>query len=215
DHQAARVVLERAAGLLDGLPPDHPRRLSIASQLVEVQAALGPAAPAIEALERILSQQRAAPGVDPTEVTSTRLRLAEVLLRDGRADQARPHLRAVVDQLEASQGPVAPALADPATALGECLLAQAEPAEALALLERAWSLREREEGFAAERARTAFALARALAAAAPDPQPRALALAEQARDAQAGRGPEGSTEVAAIEAWIGDAKARLGETSSP
>ena len=90
----------------------------------------------------------------------------------------------------------------PLTGLGQSYLRLGKPAAAVAVLERAMQIRDREEPSIANRSETQFALGRALWESGGD-RARAVALATKARDGYAkSPGPMASVEVSEVETWL-------------
>jgi hypothetical protein len=93
------------------------------------------------------------------------------------------------------------------TGLGWALLGLGKPADALALLERALTIRSAhviDPNFVAD---TRFGLAHALwsaPAAQGRDRPRARTLAEQARDGYAAAGDAHEAELAEVDAWLAE-----------
>jgi hypothetical protein len=112
-------------------------------------------------------------------------------------------MEAVLDTFERVLGRDHPFLADPMTGLGEVALADGRPAEAQALLERAWEIRSTHIADGGVREQTAFSLAQAIWDAAPGDRPHALDLAAEARDGYAGI-PDMASRLAVVDRWITD-----------
>ena len=94
-----------------------------------------------------------------------------------------------------------PFVADPLTGLGEVALAEHHPADARALLERAWELRSTHVADAGVREETAFSLARAIWESAPADRRHALELAREAHDGYAAI-PDLASEAARGRSWL-------------
>ena len=110
-------------------------------------------------------------------------------------------MEAVLDTFERVLGRDHPFLADPMTGLGEVALAERRPADAQALLERAWEIRSTHIADGGVREQTAFSLAQAIWDGAPADRKHALELAAEARDGYAAI-PDLAPSVALVDRWL-------------
>jgi tetratricopeptide (TPR) repeat protein len=131
--------------------------------------------------------------------------LGAVANAEGKYEEARGYLERALTIWEQALGrPEHPHVAATLTVLGETLLGQEKPAEALPLLERALTIRTASVGEPTELAYTHFVLARALWDAPTEAgrdRERARTLAEQARSIYADAGEKSAKELRAVEAW--------------
>jgi hypothetical protein len=125
----------------------------------------------------------------------------QALIALDRASEAREDLELVRDSFEKSLGRDHPFVADPLTGLGEVALAEHHPADARAVLERAWELRSTHVADAGVREQTAFSLARAVWESAPGDRRHALELAREAHDGYAAI-PDLASRLHAVDRWL-------------
>src|SRR6185503_6617541 len=194
------------------LGSQHP---DLATSLVDHARAslvLGHPESALEASDRALAIAGALhpPGSYPVE--SARLRRGQALIALGRISEARRDLETVRKEFERALGSDHPLLADQLTALGEAALAERRPAEARAVLERAWEIRATNVADAGAREQTAFSLARAVWDSAPADRAHALQLGSEARDGYAAI-PDLAPRLATVEQWLGTRPSRRARPS--
>jgi hypothetical protein len=151
--------------------------------------------------ERALAVAGAIFPADSFEVATARLIRGRALVALDRAAEARSDLEAVVGIFERLLGRDHPFLAEPMTGLGEVALAERRPADAHALLERAWEMRSTHTADGGAREETAFQLARAIWEASPADRRHALDLAAEARDGYAAM-PDFVSRLAAVDRWL-------------
>ena len=141
------------------------------------------------------------------EVGAARLVRGQALLALGRGAEARADMDAVLDTFERVLGRDHPFLADPLTGLGEVALAERRPADAQALLERAWEIRSTHIADGGVREQTAFSLAQAIWDAAPADRKHALELAAEARDGYTAI-PDLGPSVGLVDRWLAGRRSR-------
>jgi serine/threonine protein kinase/tetratricopeptide (TPR) repeat protein len=200
-YAEAQAIAERALKLRESaLGPDHPYTGDSLQTLGTVLGERGDGARGIALLERALRVKEKAQGAEHPYVAEALEHLGQVLLHEHRYADALVRYQRALAIREKTQ-PENPGLSIPLTGIGEVHLAQAEPHEALAPLERAVRLIEskKEKVDPAIVADSHFALARALGALGRE-GPRARSLAERSREAltRLGHPPE----LARVESWL-------------
>jgi tetratricopeptide (TPR) repeat protein len=174
---------------------------------------LGHAERALQAADRALAIASALHTSGAFPIESARLRRGQALVALGRSPEGRRELETVRKAFERSLGSDHPLLADPLTALAEAALAEHRPADARALLERAWELRATHIADAGAREQTAFSLARAVWDSAPADRHHALELAREAREGFAAIA-DLAPRLAAVDRWLDTRAPRQGRASS-
>ncbi len=176
-YEEARQRSERARDLAE----KYPDPLKLAGALISLGAALSE----LGRHEEAQQQQRRALALRQKALGPAHALVAESLRFHGvelthlrKYREARAELDRALVIHEKALGKDHPDLTYPLVALGDLMLAQGQPAEALPFLERAQKLTP--EGNI--RAEVRFALARALWGAKRSERPRAVALATEARD---------------------------------
>jgi len=155
-------------------------------------------------LERALEIMEAKFSPEHPVGATARSNLAEGLRKLGRFEEAIESYRRAERSFAAGLGPESVYVAVPLQGIAEVELARGRPGAALAVLERALALRQREEVAPHCLAETRFALARALRDGCLD-RPRASALASQALKGLAGQKGEDDAELRRrIEAWLAE-----------
>jgi serine/threonine-protein kinase len=181
-------------------------RPDLAASLVNLSRAmlmLGDAGKAREAAGRAFKLASAVFPADAYEVNAALLARAHALVSLKRAAEARADATPVEASFERTLGRDHPFLADPMTVLGEVALAEGRPADARAVLERAWEIRSTHVTDAGAREETAFALARAIWDSSEADRTHALELANEARDGYA-EIPDLAPRLTAVQQWIGE-----------
>jgi hypothetical protein len=163
--------------------------------------ALGEARRALDVANRALAIAAGFFPAESYEVGAARLVRGQALISLDRGSDARADMEAVLDTFERVLGRDHPFLADAMTGLGEVALAEKRPADAQALLERAWELRATHTADGGVREQTAFSLARAIWDAAPADRKHALDLAAEARDGFANI-PDMAPKLALVDLWL-------------
>jgi tetratricopeptide (TPR) repeat protein len=123
---------------------------------------------------------------------------------EGKYEEARGYHERALTILEKALDSEHPDVATVLMNLGEALLGQAKPAEALPHFERALTIRTSNLGDPTELAYTRFVLARALWAAPTNQgrdRRRARTLAELARRAYADAGEKATNELQEVQKW--------------
>ena len=198
DLAGAERHLQQSLSLYrDILGEQHPSLAVALNNLSEVHMRRGDYQPAESLYHQAQAILVAASGPTHPNVGVVHNNLGDVLRRLGRRDQAREHYTRARTIFQIALGQQNPALAYPLTGMGELLVDDDRPADALPLLEQALALRE--GGDPTDLARTRFALARALG---PTDGPRAHALASQARTDYTSAGPAYARELAEVTAWL-------------
>jgi predicted Ser/Thr protein kinase len=195
DFASAIAVRERALG------PQHPDLAPSLVSQARAKLALGEPAPAVEMSSRALAIAAAVYPADAYEASAARVARGLALVALERPAEARADLDFARDAFERQLGSDHPFLADPLTGLGEVWLTDGHPAEARALLERAWELRSTHLADGGAREQTAFDLARAIWDAAPADRPHALELAAEALEGYAAFADLGGRR-GAVERWV-------------
>jgi tetratricopeptide (TPR) repeat protein len=153
---------------------------------------------ALDAFRRTLDIRTAAQGADHALTLRVVGRAGQVLARLERCREARPLLARAIDGLtKAGLNPEGTADALVATAL--CDLAEHQPAQALAHLERASAIAARLDADPAMRGTVDWHTARALAALGR--RGAAIALARKAAQEMAGD-PDAAADLAAVRSWL-------------
>ena len=183
EHQRALVEMRAALALKQQvLPAEHPDIAisweAIANELNE----LGQTAEAERAINAALAIYERAYGHDNPLLARCLGNRGEILAKLGLLHEAEADQRAAVERWSGYVGRNHQWVAYPLTALGDTLIAEHRPREAVTVLERALSIREEAEPASEMVAETRLDLARALWEAGLDPG-RARALAAQARAA--------------------------------
>jgi tetratricopeptide (TPR) repeat protein len=179
---------------------DHP---DVAISLNSYGTALhetGASQPGLEALERATTIMEKAYGGGYRYVGMTMSNQGEILNALSRQKEALPLFRKALDIVSADMDPKSGWLAFPLTGLGRSLLGLGRAREAVAPLERALAIRDRDETLPLPRGETRFALARALWESGGD-RARALTLAASARD-EYQRATKAAKNVVEIDAWL-------------
>jgi tetratricopeptide (TPR) repeat protein/tRNA A-37 threonylcarbamoyl transferase component Bud32 len=196
---AFRDAYETLAAIL---PATSPELLFSLGNMAEIQRMRGDfekACPSMLEVERIV--EASFPAVH-REAGTTNNNIATCLQEWGKAEESLPRFDAAIDIRRQVHGERHLYVANSLTGKGRALLDLDRAAEALPLLEEAYSIRGETEAPPRKRARTEFALARALASTGGDAK-RARTLA---RDALAGLKAQDDATVAdrvtAIEAWL-------------
>lgn len=197
DFGASASVREQILGA------GHP---DLAASLVNLSKAalmLGDADQALEAAARAYKLASAVFPGDAYEVNAALLARAHALVVLKRTADARADVTAVETAFEKTLGRDHPFLADPMTVFGEVALAEGQPQEARAVLERAWEIRSTHVTDGGAREETGFALARAIWGSAEADRTHALELANEARDGLAAI-PDLAARLAVVQQWIGE-----------
>jgi len=201
DFTAAVAIRQQALGAA------HP---DLAASMINVARAvlvLGDPRRALEMASRAMTTVAAFLPAESYEVGTARLVRGQALLALGRGAEARADMDAVLDTFERVLGRDHPFLADPLTGLGEAALAERRPADAQALLERAWEIRSTHIADGGVREQTAFSLAQAIWDAAPADRKHALELASEARDGYMAI-PDLAANVGLVDRWLAGRRAR-------
>jgi tRNA A-37 threonylcarbamoyl transferase component Bud32 len=201
DFTAAVALRQQALGAA------HP---DLAASMINVARAvlvLGDPRRALEMANRAMTTVAAFLPAESYEVGTARLVRGQALLALGRGAEARADMDAVLDTFERVLGRDHPFLADPLTGLGEAALAERRPADAQALLERAWEIRSTHIADGGVREQTAFSLAQAIWDAAPADRKHAFELATEARDGYMAI-PDLAANVGLVDRWLAGRRAR-------
>jgi eukaryotic-like serine/threonine-protein kinase len=199
----ARVLYERALEIRERvLGPEHPELSSQLDNLGRLLVRQGELDAAERFHERAVAVAEKALGREhPTTALAVGSLGALQQARGNHAEAERLHHEALAT-LERAHGSSHPFLLDPLLALGEIATDGGRPDEAVALLERALSVRGEDPNRLAE---LQIALARALwdaSTAAGGDRSRALALANEAAESLRAAGPEREPEREKVEAWL-------------
>jgi len=195
DFSAAVAIRQQALGTA------HPNLAASMTNLARAILVLGDARRAHDIANRALSIAGAFFPAESYEVGAARLVRGQALIALDRAGEARADMEAVLDTFERALGRDHPFLADPMTGLGEVALSEHKPADAQALLERAWEVRSTHTADGGVREQTAFSLAQAIWEAAPGDRRHALELATEARDGYAAIA-DMAQKHALVERWL-------------
>jgi eukaryotic-like serine/threonine-protein kinase len=195
DFSAAVAIRQQALG---GAHPDLAASMIGLARTVLV---LGDARRALDTGGRALAIAGGFLPAESYEVGAARLVRGQALLALGRGAEARVDMDAVLDTFERVLGRDHPFLADPMTTLGEIALAERRPADAQAMLERAWDIRSTHITDGGVREQTAFSLAQAIWDAAPADRKHALELATEAREGYAGL-PDMARRLEQVDRWL-------------
>ena len=183
------------------LGPGHPELAASLVGLSRAALMLDDGDQALETAGRAFKLASAIFPPDAYEVNAAQLARAHALWAVRRTAEARADAAAVEAAFEKVLGRDHPFLADPMTVLGEVALAEGHPADARAVLERAWEFRSTHVTDAGAREETGFALARAIWESAVEDRPHALELAGEARDGYAAI-PDLAPRLAVVQRWI-------------
>ncbi|HXT97140.1 MAG TPA: serine/threonine-protein kinase [Polyangia bacterium] len=183
------------------LGPVHPDLAASLANLSKAALMLDDADQALDAAARAAKLASGIFPADAYEVNAALLARAHALVALRRAPEARADVTAVEAAFEKLLGRDHPFLAEPMTVLGEVALAEGRPADARAVLERAWEIRSTHVTDAGAREETAFALARAIWESAPADRTHALELANEAHDGYAAI-PDLAPRLATVGRWI-------------
>jgi serine/threonine protein kinase/tetratricopeptide (TPR) repeat protein len=183
------------------LGPDHPDVGLSEGNLGYVLEGVGRAEEALPHVEKSIAIQEKRLGSGHPNLANELNNRGEILNALGKSAEARQSFEGAISIWERELGTNAPILGYPLTGTGISYLVDANPARALAPLERALSVRAGKDVDPVDRAETFFALARALWAAGHE-RDRARRLAEEARAAYAHAAIE--KNLADVDAWIRD-----------
>jgi tetratricopeptide (TPR) repeat protein/predicted Ser/Thr protein kinase len=184
-----------------GLGPQHPDLAPSLVNQARAKLALGEPALAVEAANRALAISSAVYPADAYETAAARVERGLALVALDRPIDARADLDFARESFERQLGGDHPFLADPLTGLGEVNLTEGRPADARAVLEKAWELRSTHLADGGAREQTAFDLARAIWESAPQDRPHALELAAEAQEGYAAI-PDLASRHATVERWL-------------
>ena len=194
-HEQALAIREKAFG------PEHPHVAISLSNLGGVQFAMGAYEQAKALHERSLHIYEKTIDPDHPLVAIALNNLAETLHKTGAHEEARRLFERARGIVEKTQGSEHPDLAYSLMGLARVALAQERTQEAISFAEQASRVREDAGVSPVQVAEARFLLARALVGADHE---RARALAEEARDVYRSTGEETTTELAELEAWLGE-----------
>jgi hypothetical protein len=203
DFASSVSVREQALG------PAHPDLAASLVNLARSQLMLDEAVPAHDAATRALKIVSAVYPPDAYEVNAALLARGEALIELNRPAEARADIQAVLTGFERILGRDHPFLADPMTALGRIALVEGRPADARAVLERAWEIRSTHVADAGAREETAFNLARAIWGSSETDRAHAIELAREAQEGYAAI-PDLAPRLAAVQSWLGDRQEKSG-----
>jgi tetratricopeptide (TPR) repeat protein len=195
DFSAAVAMRQQVLGTT------HPDLAASTINLARAALMLGDARRAVDTANRALMIAGSFLPAESYEVGAARLVRGQALLDLGRAAEARADIKAVLETFERVLGRDHPFLADPMLGLGQLALAEGRPADAQALLERAWEIRSIHNADGGVREQTAFSLARAIWDAAPGDRKHATELATEARDGYAAL-PDMASRLAQVDRWL-------------
>ena len=187
------------------LGPTHPRVAVALNNVASVLVTQRRYEEALPVLERAITVERETLGPEHPHLAIFELNVGDVLLGLGRVDEAEERYRRATPIVEAAFGPDHVYVSYGVVGQGRVHLARGEPERAVPLLERGLTLRAAHGVPEAHRAEAAFALARALG---PDERARARTLAKQARASFASAGPGSALELAEVDAWLAEHRAR-------
>lgn len=197
DFASSVSVREQALG------PVHPELGASLVNLARSMLVLDESEPALEAATRAFKIVSDVYPADAYEVSAALLVRGEALIDLNRAGEARADLQSVLSGYERTLGHDHPFLADPMTALGRVALVEGRPADARAVLERAWEIRSTHVADAGAREETAFHLARAIWGSSEADRAHALELAREAQEGYAAI-PDLSQRLAGVQSWLED-----------
>lgn len=203
DLAAAEVAFRHAYETLAAVLPENSHELLFSlGNMAEVQRMRGDfqnACPSMLAVERIV--KASFPAVH-REAGTTHNNIATCLLEWGKAEESLPRFDAAVDVRRAVHGDRHLYVANSLTGKARALLQLDRAADALPLLEEAYSIRGETEAPPRKRARTEFALAQALVSTEGDTA-RARGLARDALTGlRAQDDPTVADRITEIEAWL-------------
>jgi tetratricopeptide (TPR) repeat protein len=202
DLPAARRHLEAAVRIARAAYGDaHPDTALIMSNYANLLVEQGDVEAAEATYREALRLTERSVGAGHSNHAAIAVSYARMLRRRGRPDEARPLAQAALATDERTLGPTHPRTAEALVELAE-LDRAADPAGALARLERAHAIISAAEVTPIERARIVLALARALTEQQRDPA-RAAALLAEAGDLSEKSGPAGAELRADIAALAG------------
>jgi eukaryotic-like serine/threonine-protein kinase len=193
-YQRARQLAEAS------LRPDDPDVGRPLGNLALALSAAGRPAEALGYNERAVAILRRALGAGHPEVVMHMSNRGEILNALGRYAEARELFSSALASWAKELPAGHPHFADSLTGMGQSYLGEGTPEKALAPLEQALAIREKNGAEPTEIAETRFLLARALWDSGQD-HARALTLARAARDAYGDR-PWWRDKVAAIDRWL-------------
>jgi eukaryotic-like serine/threonine-protein kinase len=206
-YEEAEALIERALTIqAEALGPEHPRFATSLSVLARVHEAKGSYEDARRLHERALTILEKTVGPEHPFFVFSLNGLASVHEAMGSYQEARESYERALATWEKMLGPHHPGVADSLLGLARVALEQRHVADAVALAERAVTIRENAALGPAKLAEVRFVLARATWEAGGD-RSQALALAAAAHDEwhQAGTAPR---EIAQVEAWLARCQAR-------
>jgi eukaryotic-like serine/threonine-protein kinase len=208
EYDEAKQLYARALAIWDeALGPEHPNVAMTLNNLANVHMNAGMRDEAKRLYTRALAITVKTLGPEHPEVAGGLSNLANVHEATGAHDEAKPLYEQAIASLEKALGPEHPDVAYPLVGLANIALAQRRPSDAIALAQRATTLRE-QRGVAAEfLAEARFALAKALWDAPTDAgrdEVRAVSLAEQARDAFQAAGTSRAAHLTTVEQWLAE-----------
>ncbi|QRN94706.1 tetratricopeptide repeat protein [Archangium violaceum] len=146
--EAARLALQAREMFERALGPEHPS-FGYALNFYAMTQLFDPKADRREILslmERARSIIRAVDGLESTSVPYLNINLAQVLMAQGRLQEAEQYFRESIAQEEARQGPDYPPLSLMLSGLAEVLLHQDRSPEALPYFERALAIHQAQPG---------------------------------------------------------------------
>ncbi|MCB9749785.1 MAG: serine/threonine protein kinase [Myxococcales bacterium] len=215
-NEAARALYERAITIYEAtLGPEHPK---LAVALNNLALTLGDAGAHDEAKalhERVLAIRERALGEGHPSIASAQYNLALVVLKTDGPEAGRRALERALALWEKALGAEHPHLAHPLTNLSELARDEGRVDEAVALAERAVTLRERAGVDRQLIARSVFARAEALW----DARQRERALADARAAATIYRDAARQEQLDKVEAWLAERertprRAHAGDSSS-
>jgi tetratricopeptide (TPR) repeat protein len=205
-YQRARILAEGA------LKPDDPDVARPLGNLAMALSAAGRPAEALAYNQRAVDILRKAFGAGHPEVAMHMSNRGEILNALGRFDEARDLFTSALGVWTKELPRDHPYFGDSLTGIGESYLGQSSPAKAVAPLEQALAIREKNGADTLEIGETRFALARALWDGGGD-RARAERLSRSAQAAFAER-PSFSDKAAAVDAWLAKHSATI-STAAP
>ena len=201
DFEEALALYRRALAVVEkGLGAGHPLNASFHNNIGLVLLHQRKYDEALIPLRRAYDLMSATLPADHVSLAHPLTNQCEAHMHRERWDAALESGNRAAALWEKTNGPEHPRLAEMLTCVGRAQSGAGRTADAIATLERAVRLRERQVGDVADLAESRFALAQALHAVRRDPR-RAAELVEQARQGWIAAGPKSAAQAREAEAW--------------
>ncbi len=208
EDETARQYYERAQQILDRAPGVDPRFVAYnLTNLANLLITQGEHEPARQHLERALRILEDALGADHLDMSIPLNVLGLSLLSQGEYEQARRHHERALQIVEKALGADHPDMAYSLINLAEVALASGEYDTARDYAERIIDLSERADVRPSSTIQARFVLARVLWND-PSKRTKARAMVERARDELAAIGVDANDELAEVQNWLDEHRAR-------